>query len=95
MPASLRYSPYPVTYADAFTGSKRCATGTSAGQAINNTATVGYSVGAVAPPDVSSNRASFVVDMLVNLSVAELGGSATVVVPGATGQVTTFTVTNT
>ena len=71
------------------------ADGTTAGQTINNTATIGYSVGGVAQPDVNSNQASFVVDMLVNLSVAELGGSATVVVPGATGQVTTFTVTNT
>lgn len=71
------------------------ANGTTAGQTINNTATIGYSVGGVQQPDVNSNQASFVVDMLVNLSVAELGGSATVVVPGATGQVTTFTVTNT
>lgn len=71
------------------------ANGTTAGQTINNTATIGYSVGGVQQPDVNSNQASFVVDMLVNLSVAELGGSATVVVPGATGRVTTFTVTNT
>lgn len=71
------------------------ANGTTAGQVINNTATIGYTVGGVQQPDVNSNQASFVVDMLVNLSVAELGGSATVVVPGATGQVTTFTVTNT
>lgn len=71
------------------------ANGTTAGQTINNTATIGYTVGGVQQPDVNSNQASFVVDMLVNLSVAELGGSATVVVPGATGQLTTFTVTNT
>lgn len=71
------------------------AQGTTAGVTINNTATVGYSVNGVAQPDVSSNQASFVVDMLVNLSVAELGGSATTVSPGATNQVTTFTVTNT
>ncbi len=71
------------------------AQGTTAGISINNTATVGYSVNGVAQPDVASNQASFVVDMLVNLSVAELGGSATVVSPGATNQVSTFTVTNT
>lgn len=71
------------------------AQGTTAGVTINNTATVGYSVNGVAQPDVASNQASFIVDMLVNLSVAELGGSATTVSPGATDQVTTFTVSNT
>jgi uncharacterized repeat protein (TIGR01451 family) len=71
------------------------ANGTTAGSTITNTATVGYTVGGVQQPDVNSNAASFVVDMLVNLSVAEVGGSATVVVPGAASQVSTFTVTNT
>src|ERR1700733_4589034 len=71
------------------------AAGTTAGVTISNTATVGYTVGGVSQPDVSSNAASFVVDELVNLSVAEVGGSVTTVVPGAKGQVATFTVTNT
>lgn len=71
------------------------ATGTTAGSTITNTATVGYTVGGIPQPDVNSNSASFVVDMMVNMSVAELGGAATVVTPGATGQVSTFTVTNT
>ena len=71
------------------------ASGTTAGSTISNTATVGYTVGGVQQPDVNSNAASFVVDMLVNMSVAEVGGSATVVVPGAAGQVSAFTVTNT
>jgi uncharacterized repeat protein (TIGR01451 family) len=71
------------------------ASGTTAGSTISNTATIGYTVGGVQQPDVNSNAASFVVDMLVNMSVAEVGGSATVVVPSAAGQVSAFTVTNT
>lgn len=70
------------------------ADGTTAGISISNTATVGYKINGVQQPDVTSNAASFVVDMLVNLTVAESGGSATTVLPGATAQVTKFTVTN-
>lgn len=71
------------------------AVGSTAGVSVSNTATVGYSVGGVAQPDVSSNTATFVVDMLVNLVVAESGGAATTVTPGATAQISTFTLTNT
>jgi uncharacterized repeat protein (TIGR01451 family) len=76
-------------------GGAAWASGTTAGQTITNTATVGYTVGGVQQPDVNSNAASFVVDMLVNMSVAEVGGSATVVAPGAASQISSFTVTNT
>jgi len=71
------------------------AAGTVAGSSIDNTATVGYSVGGVNQPAVNSNTASFLVDRRVNLSVAEVGGAATASAPGSTSQVTTFTVTNT
>lgn len=71
------------------------ADGTNAGVSIENTATVAYSVGGSAQPDVNSNTATFVVDMLVNLVVAEVGGAATTTAPGASDQVTTFTLTNT
>lgn len=70
------------------------AAGTAAGTDINNTATVDYTVGGVNQPDVNSNTLSFKVDRRVNLTVAEVGGAATTVVPGASGQVLTFTVTN-
>lgn len=70
------------------------AAGTTAGSSINNTASVDYTVGGVNQPDVSSNTATFLVDRRINLTVAEVGGAATQVVPGASGQVTTFTVTN-
>lgn len=75
--------------------SQALADGTPAGQAVNNTATVGYAVGGVNQAAVSSNTASFVVDRRVNLTVAELGGASTSVAPGQASQVTTFTVTNT
>lgn len=70
------------------------ATGTLAGTSVDNTASVSYSVGAVAQPVVNSNTSSFVVDRRVNLSVQESGTADTVVSPGTTAQVLTFTVTN-
>lgn len=68
------------------------AAGTAAGTTISNSATLGYSVGGVAQTGITSAAATFVVDEKVNLTVA--GGATTNVVPGATAQVTTFTVTN-
>jgi uncharacterized repeat protein (TIGR01451 family) len=71
------------------------AAGTIAGTSVNNQASIAYTVGGVSQPSVSSNTATFVVDRRVNLTVAESGGAATTAAPGATGRVTTFTVTNT
>jgi len=72
------------------------ADGTASGTSISNTATLSYAVGGVSQTDIPTTSASFVVDNKVNLTVAEVGGSLTTagVVPGATGVVTTFTVTN-
>lgn len=70
------------------------AVGTLQGTSIGNTAIVDYAVSGVNQPDVSSNTVSFLVDRRINLTVAEVGGVATNVIPGATDQVTTFTVTN-
>ena len=69
------------------------AAGTSAGTTISNTASVSYTVAGSAG-SASSNTATFVVDKKVNLTVAEVGGTATQVAPGGVNQVTTFTVTN-
>lgn len=66
---------------------------TVAGTTISNQATVSYTVGAV-PQTSTSNIATFLVDKKVNLAVAEIGGTATIVGVGAVNQVTTFTVTN-
>jgi uncharacterized repeat protein (TIGR01451 family) len=70
------------------------ALGTDAGTDVNNTATVGYSVGGISQTGVTSNTATFKVDRRILLTVAESGGAYTDVTPGSTAQVLTFTVTN-
>jgi hypothetical protein len=67
---------------------------TGAGTEISNDASVSYSVNNV-PQTAASNKVKFTVDNLVRVVVSESGNSATSVTPGATGQVLTFTVTNT
>lgn len=71
------------------------AAGTTAGSNIDNTATVGYSVGGVPQTGVSSNLARFVVDRKITLTMTEPGNATTQVAPGSNNQVTTFFVTNT
>lgn len=75
-------------------GGAQAAAGTTAGTNISNTATVNYSVGGTPQTAVNSNTASFVVDRKVNLTVTEVGNSATNVTFGSLAQVTTFQVTN-
>lgn len=70
------------------------AAGTLAGTDISNQATVDFEVGGVNQDDVDSNTVTFETDNRVNLTVAELGGAATDVVPGETGMVLAFSVTN-
>jgi hypothetical protein len=80
------------------------AVGTPSGTVVSNTATMNYSVGGVAQTAIGSSptgntsgagtATTFVVDNKVNLTVAESSSSVTSVSPGATNQVTTFTVTN-
>jgi uncharacterized repeat protein (TIGR01451 family) len=83
------------------------ATGTDAGVSITNRATVSYSVGSVAQTPIESSPTgnttpgansgvdtSFLVDRRVFMSVADVTG-APATVPGATGVVRAFTVTNT
>lgn len=70
------------------------AAGTTAGSTITNTATINYQVGGVSQAPINDSDA-FVVDRVINLTVAELGSATTTVVPGQAGAVTTFTVTNT
>jgi hypothetical protein len=68
------------------------AAGTAAGDTISNTATVGYSIGGVSQTAITSTAATFLVDAKINLTVS--GGANTDVLPNATAQVSTFTVTN-
>jgi len=80
---------------------------TTAGTSINNRASVNYSVGGLPQAVIESSPTgnvtpgagagvdtSFLVDNLINLSVSELSGSATVVTPGMANQVLSFTIAN-
>ncbi len=67
--------------------------GTLAGSSVTNTATVNYNVGTVARSANDSDV--FVVDRRIDLVVDETDGAATLVSPGQTGAVQTFTLQNT
>lgn len=84
------------------------AVGTPANTAINNTATVNYSVGGVGQTPIESSPGgnsvpgtgngtptSFVVDRLVDFTVVELSTTPTTVTPGLLGAVTAFRLANT
>ena len=79
------------------------AAGVASGTTVNNQASLSYSVGGVTQTAILSDgdtvtagvqQTAFVVDNKVNLTVVEVGAAFTPVVPGQTGAVTTFTVTN-
>ena len=69
------------------------AAGTTAGTSIQNTATVDYQVGGVSQTPQSASN-TFVVDRVINLTVIDLDGATTNVVPGQATAVTTFRLTN-
>lgn len=81
------------------------AAGTASGTTISNQATLNYSVGGVGQPAIGSSQAgntsgagtptTFLVDNKVNVTVTTTDATFVSVVPGATLQVTTFSVTNT
>lgn len=81
------------------------AVGTASGTTISNQATIAYQVGSVAQTPIDSDgdgnfangpeTTDFLVDRMVDLTVAEADGTYTDVSPGATAQVVTFTVANT
>jgi uncharacterized repeat protein (TIGR01451 family) len=71
------------------------ATGTTAGTTVSNTATVNYNVGGVAQAPITSAPTQFVVDNRIDLTVTEVSGDATNVVPGQTNAVLTYLVSNT
>lgn len=71
------------------------ATGTAAGTKIANTATATYSLPGGGSGSVTSNTISLTVDELLDVTVVWADGGDVVVQPGLTGQVLTFTVTNT
>jgi uncharacterized repeat protein (TIGR01451 family) len=74
--------------------SPAAATGTAAGSVINNTATATYSLPGGGSGSVDSNTVSLTVDELLDVSVAWSDGGDVPVLPGATGRVLTYLVTN-
>jgi hypothetical protein len=70
------------------------AAGTTAGSTITNTVTVAFQVNGLAQTGTAASD-TLTVDRKINLTVAEIGTTTTTVTPGATSQVTSFTVTNT
>lgn len=77
----------------ALSASPALAEGTDAGTAITNSVSVTFEVNGIEQV-VEEDTDEFVVDRKVNLTVVEVGGSATFVTPGSVEQVTTFSVTN-
>lgn len=74
--------------------SQAYAAGTRAGTTISNTASASYDTGG-GPQTIDSNRVDLRVDELLDVTVATGNPSDVPTTPGATGQVLTYTVTNT
>jgi uncharacterized repeat protein (TIGR01451 family) len=70
------------------------AAGTRAGTTISNTATASYDAGA-GVQNINSNTVDMLVDELLNVTVASNNPADVPTTPGATGQVLSYTVTNT
>ena len=70
------------------------AAGTRAGTTISNTATASYDAGG-GTQNINSNQVDLRVDELLNVTVASNNPADVPTTPGATGQVLSFTVTNT
>jgi uncharacterized repeat protein (TIGR01451 family) len=78
----------------AFAAQPAMAAGTRAGTTISNTATATFDNGA-GTQNVSSNTVDMKVDELLNVTVASNNPADVTTTPGATGQVLSYTVTNT
>lgn len=68
------------------------AAGTPSGTSISNSATLAYTIGAVAQTSITATTTPFLVDEKINLTVA--GGITTNVATGATAQAAAYTITN-
>ena len=77
-----------------FNASQSKAAGTLAGTAINNAATVSYSVDGIAQPDVTSNIATFNVDELIDLTLTWQDGAPVSVNTPDTNDALSFLLTN-
>lgn len=70
------------------------AAGTRAGTTISNTATASFDNGA-GTQNIDSNTVNMLVDELLNVTVASNNPADVTTTPGATGQVLSYTITNT
>ncbi len=70
------------------------ALGTDAGVEIKNKATLSYSAGGVAQPDVESNEDSFVVDKKIDMIFTTTDTDQVEVTPGQTDRITEYEFTN-
>lgn len=71
------------------------AAGTTAGTTISNTATVDFTIGAVAQPTLSSNAVDFVVDRRIDMTLTAIPVTNISVTPATTGNGVAMTLTNT
>lgn len=84
-----------VAFAGVVFSTSALAVGTDAGTPIDNFATVDYKVGGVDQTAINSPTTQFVVDQVVDLTVAEADGADTDVGAGQSDAIARFTVTNT
>lgn len=70
------------------------AAGTAAGTDVSNTARLSFSLGGVSQTDVTSNTDTFVVDKKIDFLLTNNDGQKISVVPGDTGKITTWSITN-
>jgi len=82
-----------IAAATLFTAQQALANGTAADTTVSNTVSVDYSISGTPQTQVQS-VVTFKVDRKIDVVVAEIGAADTEVVPSATNQVTSFTVTN-
>jgi len=68
--------------------------GTAAETSVDNSASLSFSVGGVAQTAVNSNTDTFVVDKKVDFVLTNNDSDQIVVVPGDTGKITTWSITN-
>ncbi len=90
-----RVLPFVVTTATIGYASSAMAAGTTAGTMISNTATASYTDSGGNSQTANSNQVDIKVDELLDVTVATADPGPVAVAPGATNQVTSFTVTNT
>lgn len=79
----------------ALTFSRPALAATAAGTTVSNSATIDYKVGGINQQSITSSAVTFLVDRKVDLTVVTDQVAAVNVIPGSSGNVLTFTLSNT